>query len=479
MLKQADAKVKNAIVADYYAHLKEFANKTPEEWTQGSFEATYADENVQDPNNNPRYHYSFEEWFANQVARKIMGDQLNDLQSPVRRFIEKVAKAFTEFYDTVRGKYRAMPAVEVWLEGLAAQNALQRAGVALDKPGFIGSPQGGVGVPAGDKNPLYQGKISPTTVPTNPDILVTQAQSSINNPWSSADPSAQMNEEARYDQRTDGALKQAAAALDSEQLTEHVKGMDMSWGKLMLSSMRWALSAPQIRQQFERYIPALAKWVNLNYEWSQTASQIIQPADAILSKWRKFNEHAGKQKDVLAQFLLYATDFSFKNGIKLQRENADGTYNQRFLDELKKIEDKVGVKATEETLSLWKEIDKSLRDTIVEAKRALVYELANEFSTKTVKIDAETVLSAMNQERTGTDIVATILPGDADVTLDYRGNLVDRIDGIIEHSKNMEAKNYFPWSRFGKHVVSIYAGPEGVKLKSGKQVRANNLVAFY
>ncbi|NJL71428.1 MAG: transglycosylase SLT domain-containing protein, partial [Candidatus Competibacteraceae bacterium] len=408
MLKQADAKVKNAIVADYHAHLREFAGKTPKEWTDGAYEPTYAYSGANDPKSNPRYHYSFEEWFANQVARKIQGDHLDNLQSPVRQFIERVAKAFTEFYDKVRGTYRAMPAVEVWMEGLAARNALIREGIVLDNDGFLGSEAQAGAVVAGDKQPLYQGEISPATIPTNPDAVVAHAQDPANNPWESANPTAQIAEETKYDQQTDGVLKQLSSKLGSEQLAEHVKGMDMSWGKLMLSSMRWALSAPQIRQQFERYIPALAKWVNLNYEWSQTASQIIQPADAILNKWRKFNEHAGKQKDILAQFLLYATDFSFKNGIKLQRENADGTHNQRFLDELKKIEDKVGVKATEETLSLWEEIDKSLRDTIVEAKRALVYELANEFSTKTVKIDAETVLSVMDQGRTGADIVATI-----------------------------------------------------------------------
>jgi hypothetical protein len=479
MLKQADAKVKNAIVADYHAHLREFADKTPKEWTDGTYESTYAYGGENDPKSKPRYHYSFEEWFANQVARKIMGDHLDNLQSPVRQFIERVAKAFTEFYDKVRGTYRAMPAVEVWMEGLAARNALIREGVVLDNAGFLGSEAQAGAVVAGDKQPVYQGEISPTTIPTNPDTIVVQAQDPTNSPWESADPTAQIAEEAKYDQQTDGKLKQLSSKLGSEQLAEHVKGMDMSWGKLMLSSMRWAMSAPQVRQQFEKYIPALAKWVNLNYEWSQTASQIIQPADRILSEWRNFNKHAGKQKDVLAQFLLYATDFSFKNGIKLRRLNDDDTYNQRFLQELKVIEDKVGVKATEETLALWEKIDKSLRDTIVEAKRALVYELANEFSTKSIKIDAETVLGLMSQGKNGTDIVATVLPGDADVTLDYRGSLVDRIDGIIEHSKNMEAKNYFPWSRFGKHVVSIYAGPDGVQLKSGKRVRANNLVAFY
>jgi hypothetical protein len=254
----------------------------------------------------------------------------------------------------------------------------------------------------------------------------------------------------------------------------------MSWGKLMLSSMRWAMTAPQIRQQFERYLPALSKWIDLNYEWSQTSSKIIQPAEELGNAWREFNRKFGKDQQLfLTKFLLHATDFSFKNGIKLERKNKDGSINQRFVDEAAKIEAETGAKALPATIDLWEKIDNSLRDTVIEAKRALIYDLVNELSTTKVTLDPETILGYMDQGWDGQQIANTVIPPMADVTLDFRANLQTRLDEIITHAENMENKNFFPFSRFGKHIVSFYAGEEGVKLKSGKKIKAGGLVAFY
>ena len=238
---------------------------------------------------------------------------------------------------------------------------------------------------------------------------------------------------------------------------------DLHMGFAKISYLLTPIQIAELAQKSGFQNPA--QYMALVREYANTKMKQVERADTVLHSWKQM----GKQSANRVSKLLYEISTA-----------SDDLGRQLNLQEIEKIAAKV--KATEEEVAMWRQINNSFRDILDDIERGLVYETARSYNADLAKAKSfrEAYLAA-EDDATRVALVEDFTgePFVNPESAELGHPLFTELEQIRTSIRKMQNRNYFPRSRMGEYVVKITSTDKGQSWEGTTSTRSGETVGYY
>lgn len=381
---------------------------------------------------NRAYYTSFDEYAAQMIARALEKRLPKSMSADEKSYWNQIVEMFEKIYERFKSRLPATETFESFIEGMTLRKQVKEMEEYIQE----------LENPTGERKDIIES--------VHKDLM-TERESGL------------LTKED-YDSLTPNAMADLLSALGLEDAAVDLRRhQDVNLGFMKIAALLTPLQIAELSKQSGRSNPD--RYMQLVREYSNTKMKQIEMADEIAQKWRALGTDQSRQ---LGNFIY---DMSTKSDEESRRLTPE---------ELTVLRARHGL--TEETFSLWQEIDQSFQSVLGNIERGLVLDASKSFirDTSQAKAFRDQYIAAGSRQRklqlivefTGQELIP--LEGDQ-----LTNPLFVELSKIEDSMKELRDRNYFPRSRLGQYIITIKSTQEGQEWEGHTSSTKGETVGFY